>query len=132
MAFALVLTLDDMALVEMCLAHTGQTGPDRTISNRILNGGLAQWATASRVPTTHPYYDNDPELIFLVVDAPVTLAELRAYIVTFSQKYAWASQIGSLAYHMGDRSFAVEPWPWLPLGEDPWAGIPREPSRVAP
>lgn len=126
MAFAIFYNMQDLQAMAAAFQDAGISGKDRNDGRTYWNNGLSGWQTAplaSATPgaTTHPDIGwGDPDVRIIVVQN-ATLASLRQYLDFLKGKYPQCVFLGALADDLTHPLAAVEPWPYLPAGADPWA-----------
>jgi len=132
MSFALCISSDtdgDLEILVSRIRDARLNQQDKLKCDPWWNTGLSAWATASRVPATHPYYwDWNTTTLKGMVIVPVTGDTLDGFcrhLAYLAREYpTWAGDCQTFADSFKDRQYAIEPWPWAPVGVDPWADWP--------
>jgi hypothetical protein len=123
MAFAIFYNRQDLTplAAEISNANIIATNAEKTLANKIWQGGLNNWSTAPTAlsnpdPRVQAKAGGDPDCRYVVITAtqqgqPVTAADFRTLLYSVASKNPGAGYLVAIANDMAGEDAIADPWP---------------------
>lgn len=111
MAWAIVLTTEDLAEMEAGLNTAGMSAPDRASVRQYTQAGFANSANAPVAPSDHPCYQFDGTNLRVMIINTGSLADFRNLLKSLIQKYPSAAVLTFYSDYIAKPQYGIDPYP---------------------